>query len=188
MSVSLGQAIPRLPPVSTSTRRSVSLSLFALANPREQTKQTPISLSLSPTGLNFSIISLPSLALTTFSFPTGRIQRKYDESLSTISEMHQAGTLLSTTVAVDPATGEAGRTVIVNGGLDSMEFGRRLAVERELEKAALEGVLSGHVVGGLGVGVGVGKAVWDDGGKFVIYPTLVGIKGRLLPLVLDSEY
>lgn len=61
--------------------------------------------------------------------------------------------------------------------LDSMEFGRRLAIERELEKGALEMVLSG--VGG---GVGVGTAAWDESGKFVLYPTLLGIKGQLSSL------
>lgn len=58
--------------------------------------------------------------------------------------------------------------------LDSMEFGRRLASERELEKVALETVIEGRV----GIGsCGVGEAVWDEGGKFVIYPTMLGIKG-----------
>lgn len=55
--------------------------------------------------------------------------------------------------------------------LDSMEFGRRLAQERDLEKNALENVLEGRI------GVGVGTPAWDEGGKFVLYPTLLGIKG-----------
>lgn len=81
------------------------------------------------------------------------MHRAYDESLEATQEMQQAGT--------------AGVKI------DSMEFGRRLAVERDLEKSALEGVLSGTVGA-----VGVGKAAWDEGGNFVLYPTLLGIKGE----------
>lgn len=111
-----------------------------------------MSLTISPTGTSFAILSLPSLTLTTFNFLTGRLHRQYDESLQATQEMQQAGT--------------AGTK------LDSMEFGRRLAVERELEKGALEGVVEGRVATG-----GVGTPAWDEGGSFVIYPTLLGIKG-----------
>lgn len=45
-------------------------------------------------------------------------------------------------------------------------------MERELERTALECVLEGRS------GVGVGRPVWDEGGNFVIYPTLLGIKGE----------
>jgi len=56
-----------------------------------------------------------------------------------------------------------------------MEFGRRLAHERELEK---DGVVAEH---GIGVPRGAARtmrAVWDESGNFVIYPTLLGIKGE----------
>jgi len=45
--------------------------------------------------------------------------RKYDESLTVISEMQQAGTAVYK--------------------LDSMEFGRRLAVEKEIDKTGALG-------------------------------------------------
>jgi peptidylprolyl isomerase domain and WD repeat-containing protein 1 len=45
----------------------------------------------------------------------GKVFRKYDESLKTITEMQQAGTSIRK--------------------LDDMEFGRRLAVDKELEKS-----------------------------------------------------
>lgn len=60
--------------------------------------------------------------------------------------------------------------------LDSMEFGRRLAVEKELEKQALESVLEGRA----GSTATIGQPAWDEGGKFVIYPTMLGIKGAFL--------
>lgn len=120
-----------------------------------QTKSTPVSLTLSPASTSFAILSLPNLTLTTFTFLTGRVHRQYDESLSATQEMQQAGT--------------------AGVKLDSMEFGRRLAIERELEKGALDMILSG-----IGGGVGVGTAAWDEGGKFVLYPTLLGIKGACI--------
>ncbi|KAM0748186.1 hypothetical protein T439DRAFT_75986 [Meredithblackwellia eburnea MCA 4105] len=117
----------------------------------KKTKSTPMSLTLSPGGESFAILSLPDLRLTTFNFLTGKRHRQYDESLTATQEMQQAGT--------------------AGGDLDSMEFGRRLAVERELERLALDAVKAGTP----GV-VGIGTAVWDEGGKFVLYPTLLGIK------------
>lgn len=70
--------------------------------------------------------------------------RRYDESLVAIQEMQQAGTAAHK--------------------LDDMEFGRRLAVEREIEKDP-------RVLATI-------SAVWDESGTLVLYPTLVGIKGR----------
>lgn len=120
-----------------------------------QTKTTPVALTLSPTNDSFAILSLPDLRLTTFTFLTGRLHRAYDESLTAVQEMQQAGT-----------SGVA---------LDSMEFGRRLAVERELEKLSLDAVKEGIV----GSSASIGQPVWDESGKFVLYPTLLGIKGEL---------
>lgn len=135
--------------ITWDTKASTSLYEF------KKTKSRPVSLTLSPTNDSFAILSLPSLRLTTFNFSSGKLQRAYDESLEATQEMQQAGTL---------PTGVH---------FDSMEFGRRLASEKELEKNALEAVVEGRA------SVGVGKAVWDEGGKFVIYPTLLGIKGEL---------
>ena len=53
-----------------------------------------------------------------FKFATGKLFRKYDESLAVLSEMQQAGTS--------------------SLKLDDMEFGRRLAIEREIEKSELK--------------------------------------------------
>lgn len=91
-----------------------------------------------------------------FEFHTGKLTRKYDESLTAIQEMQQAGTAVFR--------------------VEDMEFGRRLAVERELEK---EGVVPPSK-GGIGVPRGPARTmrpVWDESGNFVLYPTLLGIKG-----------
>lgn len=79
--------------------------------------------------------------------------RKYDESLAAIQEMQQAGTAVYR--------------------VEDMEFGRRLAVERELELPPPEG--------GKIPGTWI-NAVWDESGAFVIYPTLLGIKGGFTPV------
>ena len=77
--------------------------------------------------------------------------RRYDESLSAIQEMQQAGTAVYK--------------------VEDMEFGRRLAVERELELEGPDGRIPGMW----------SNAIWDESGAFVIYPTLLGIKGTFPP-------
>lgn len=59
---------------------------------------------------------------------------------------------------------QAGTTIYK---VDDMEFGRRLAVERELELPGPDGKIPGMWT----------NAVWDESGCFIIYPTLLGIKG-----------
>jgi len=71
--------------------------------------------------------------------------RKYDESLRAIQEMQQAGTAVYR--------------------VEDMEFGRRLAIEKEIDADE-------HALATM-------NAVWDESGNFVIYPTLLGIKGEL---------
>jgi peptidylprolyl isomerase domain and WD repeat-containing protein 1 len=73
--------------------------------------------------------------------------RKYDESLAAIQEMQQAGTAVYK--------------------VEDMEFGRRLAVEKEIELPGPDGKIPGAWV----------NAVWDESGAFVLYPMLLGIKG-----------
>ncbi len=78
-----------------------------------QTKSIPTSLTFSPNQSQFVTLALP-LELCTFStFLTGKLTRTYDESLSAASEMQQAGTAVI--------------------ALDDMDFGRRLALERDLD-------------------------------------------------------
>ncbi len=74
--------------------------------------------------------------------------RRYDESLAAIQEMQQAGTAVYK--------------------VDDMEFGRRLAVEREIELPGPDDRIPGMWI----------NAIWDESGSFVIYPTLLGIKGE----------
>ncbi|KAG9009450.1 hypothetical protein FRB93_005386 [Tulasnella sp. JGI-2019a] len=108
----------------------------------KKTKNIPTAITFSPNSSHFVTIAFPSRHINIFNFLTGKLTRTYDESLSAIQEMQQAGTAVYK--------------------VDDMEFGRRLAVERELEKDERAWRTM--------------KAVWDESGNFVIYPTLLGIK------------
>jgi peptidylprolyl isomerase domain and WD repeat-containing protein 1 len=52
--------------------------------------------------------------------------------------------------------------------LDDMDFGRRLAVERELDNEE----------SGPGGALRTANVVWDESGNFVLYATMLGIKGE----------
>ncbi|CAE6523014.1 unnamed protein product [Rhizoctonia solani] len=109
----------------------------------KKTKSVPTSLTFSPNSSHFVTLSNSTdRQVRIFNTLTGKMTRRYDESLTAIQEMQQAGT--------------------ASHRLDDMEFGRRLAVEREIEKDPR--VLSTI------------SAVWDESGTMVLYPTLVGIK------------
>ncbi|KAI8994143.1 hypothetical protein BD414DRAFT_274653 [Trametes punicea] len=112
----------------------------------KKSKSTPTCISLSPDSSHFVTFSLPDRQIRIFNFLTGKMTRRYDESLAAIQEMQQAGTAIYK--------------------VEDMEFGRRLAVERELELPGPDDRIPGMWI----------NAVWDESGSFVIYPTLLGIK------------
>ncbi|KAH8114737.1 peptidyl-prolyl cis-trans isomerase [Phellopilus nigrolimitatus] len=112
----------------------------------KKAKSTPTSIVLSPDSNSFVTFSLPDRQIRIFSFLSGKLTRRYDESLGAIQDMQQAGTAIY--------------------HVDDMEFGRRLAVDRELELPGPDGRIPGRWI----------NAVWDESGNFVIYPTLHGIK------------
>ena len=107
----------------------------------KKSKSTPISITISPSGEQFATVSFPDRQVRVFDFATGKLYRKYDESISTLIDMQQAGT----------APFE----------LDEVEFGRRLAVERELEDPVVRARAN---------------VIFDEGGHFVLYGSLYGIK------------
>jgi len=113
-----------------------------------QAKSIPACITLSPDSSSFVTFSLPDRQIRIFSFLTGKLTRKYDESLKAIQEMQQASTSVHR--------------------VEDMEFGRRLAVERELEIPGPDGRIPAMWT----------NAVWDESGTFVLYPTLLGIKGQ----------
>ncbi|OSX59926.1 hypothetical protein POSPLADRAFT_1149201 [Postia placenta MAD-698-R-SB12] len=112
----------------------------------KKSKSTPTCITLSPDSTSFATFSLPDRQIRIFSFLSGKMTRKYDESLEAIQEMQQAGTAIYK--------------------VEDMEFGRRLAAERELELPGPDGIVPGRWI----------NAIWDESGAFVLYPTLLGVK------------
>ncbi len=107
----------------------------------KKAKSTPTSISISPSGSQFATFSFPDRKVRVFAFRTGKLYRTYDESLATITEMQQAGTALQK--------------------LDDVEFGRRLAVERELENPAIRNKIN---------------VIFDESGHFILYGSILGTK------------
>ncbi|OCB88921.1 peptidyl-prolyl cis-trans isomerase [Sanghuangporus baumii] len=112
----------------------------------KKAKSTPTCIVLSPDNNSFVTFSLPDRQIRVFSVLSGKLSRRYDESLGAIQDMQQAGTSLY--------------------HIEDMEFGRRLAVDRELELPGPDGRVPGRWI----------NAVWDESGNFVLYPTLLGVK------------
>ncbi|ETI26965.1 hypothetical protein G647_10064 [Cladophialophora carrionii CBS 160.54] len=107
----------------------------------KKAKSAPCSIAISPSGHQFATISFPDRKVRVFDFASGKLYRSYDESLETITAMQQAGTSLQK--------------------LDEVEFGRRMAVERELDNPALRSRIN---------------IVFDESGHFIAYGSLLGIK------------
>lgn len=107
----------------------------------KKAKTVPTSLTLSPDGSRFVTMSFPDRKIRIFDFASGKLQRTYDESLKVVEEMQQAGTALQK--------------------LDAVEFGRRIAQEREIESPALRNKFN---------------VVFDESGHFILYGSYLGIK------------
>ena len=114
-----------------------STSLFEF----KKAKSVPISISISPSGSQFATFSLPDRKIRLFDFPTGKLYRTYDESLVTLTEMQQADTALQK--------------------LNDVDFGRRLAIERDLEAPTAPSKPN---------------VIFDESGHFILYGSLLGIK------------
>lgn len=104
-------------------------------------KSYPTSLVISPDGSKFVTYSLGDRQIRIFRFDSGKMIRKYDESIETCAKMQEEGTAMLT--------------------LDSMELGRRLTVEKDLEKTPFAYSLN---------------VIFDESGNFILYPTFLGIK------------
>ncbi|KAK9454903.1 hypothetical protein V1511DRAFT_501299 [Dipodascopsis uninucleata] len=105
-------------------------------------KCVPSSIEFSPDGKHFATFSFPDRQVRIFDYKSGKMTRKYDESISVANEMQQSGTALRI--------------------LDDIDFGRRMAVERDLDK---DDDKQQRI-----------NAIFDDSGYYVIYATYLGIK------------
>ncbi|KAF4550295.1 Peptidyl-prolyl cis-trans isomerase-like protein 2 [Elsinoe fawcettii] len=107
----------------------------------KKAKSSPSSITISPSGEYFATFSFPDRKVRLFEFASGKLYRTYDESLSTITEMQQAGTALEK--------------------LEDVEFGRRLAVERDLEHPSVRRRVN---------------VIFDETSNFILYGSLFGVK------------
>jgi peptidylprolyl isomerase domain and WD repeat-containing protein 1 len=130
----------------------------------KKSKSTPTSLVFSQDYTKFVTISASDRQVRVYDFASGKMLAKYDESLKAAQEMQaRAGSKEGEQVS------DAGEV-----HLDDMEFGRRLATERDLDSSALDAV-------GEGVractGACTANAVFDESGRYITYGSMLGIKG-----------
>ncbi|KAJ2028419.1 Peptidyl-prolyl cis-trans isomerase cyp15 [Coemansia sp. S3946] len=127
----------KLPPtVGFSLKSQTDLYEF------KKRKCVPSSLVLSSDGELFACTSVDDSSIRVFRVFTGKLYRRYSEAIDESNVIQRSD--------------ESGMF-----RLDDMEFGRRLAIENELQKSTA-GKLS--------------NAVFDESGKFLLFASLVGIK------------
>lgn len=103
-------------------------------------KTTVSAIEVSPDGNQFSVTS-PDRMIRVFWFRTGKKRRVYDESLQVAQDLQRSDSPLY--------------------HLEAIDFGRRMAVEKEFEKTE---------------NAPQPNAVFDESSNFLIYSTLLGIK------------
>jgi len=126
------------PTVSFTFKSDTDLYEFA------KNHTVPTSLSFSAQGHLFATMG-KDRQVRIFRFQTGKLWKKYDESTEFYNEAQNAGNEIFK--------------------LDSIDFGRHMAVERDLEKAVTAGDL-----------VPPANVIFDESGNFILYPTMLGIK------------
>ena len=121
-------------------------------------KSSATTITISPSGQRLATFSFPDRKVRVFDFPSGKLYRTYDESLNTITEMQQAGTSLQK--------------------LEDLEFGRRLATERDVENPSLQ-----HRI----------NVIFDESSNLILYGSLHGTKvlniltNRVVKVYGDNE-
>lgn len=126
-------------------------------------KTYPTSLAFSPDGKKMATIA-SDRKVRIFRFLTGKLMRVFDESLTvsyhTLLRLHlhsRCRFRCSCFCSVQMFT----ELQQMRQQLPDMEFGRRMAVERELEKVD---------------GIRLTNIIFDETGHFVLYGTMLGIK------------
>ncbi|XP_051202469.1 peptidyl-prolyl cis-trans isomerase CYP71 [Lolium perenne] len=126
----------KFPEDAVNFRLKTDTNLFELA----KCKTSVSAIEVSNDGTQFAVTS-PDRRIRVFWFKTGKLRRVYDESLEVAQDLQKSDVPLY--------------------HLDAIDFGRRMAVEKEIEKTE---------------NVPQPNAVFDESGNFLIYATLLGIK------------
>ncbi|XP_020087991.1 peptidyl-prolyl cis-trans isomerase CYP71 isoform X2 [Ananas comosus] len=124
------------PENSVNFKFKTDTNLFELV----KCKTTVSSIEVSNDGRQFAVTS-PDRRIRVFWFKTGKLRRVYDESLEVAQDLQRSDVPLYR--------------------LEAIDFGRRMAVEKEIEKTE-------HAP--------QPNAVFDESCNFLIYATLLGIK------------
>ncbi|XVF69132.1 hypothetical protein PTKIN_Ptkin11bG0056200 [Pterospermum kingtungense] len=126
----------QFPESEVNFRLKSDTNLFEIA----KCKTAISSIEVSPDGKQFSITS-PDRRIRVFWFRTGKLRRVYDESLEVAQDLQRSDAPMYR--------------------LEAIDFGRRMAVEKEIEKTEM---------------APQPNAVFDESSNFLIYATLLGIK------------
>ncbi|ESR37539.1 hypothetical protein CICLE_v10028028mg [Citrus x clementina] len=126
----------QFPESEVSFRLKSDTNLFEIL----KSKTTVSAIEVSPDGKQFSITS-PDRRIRVFWFRTGKLRRVYDESLEVAQDLQRSDAPLYR--------------------LEAIDFGRRMAVEKEIEKTET---------------APPSNAIFDESSNFLIYATLLGIK------------
>jgi len=118
-------------------RFKLDTDLYCMA----KAKTKALTMEVSADGEQFTTTG-PDRRVRVFRFATGKLRHVIDESLESANEVQRSGN-------------EA-------YALEDIDFGRRVAVEREISKCDDE--------------PGFPNAIFDESGNFVLYATLLGIK------------
>ena len=97
-----------------------------------------------------------------FRFLSGKLFRKYDESMPTINKLQKQSSIQ----------------------LDAMEFGRRVTVEQEIDRLCneydtqLSNILNNKTTNNsVIVPPPISNVIFDESSNFILYPSIFGIKG-----------
>ncbi len=111
----------------------------------QRAKLRPVSLAVSADGERFATLS-NDRHVRLFSFRKGKVLRDYDESLAVATALQSDGS--------------------AQLRLENIDFGRRMALEREIDALLTANARSRAL----------GTVLFDASGHFLLYPTLHGIK------------
>jgi peptidylprolyl isomerase domain and WD repeat-containing protein 1 len=128
-------------PTEVAFESKLDTDLFIFA----KNKTVPLSLSFSPNGNLFATMS-KDRQIRVFNFLTGKLYRTYNESLQILGEQQKDEESFYK--------------------LEPIDFGRRMAVEREIDTALVSDSPSTPAP----------TVLFDESSNFIVYPTLIGVK------------
>lgn len=138
----------------------------------KKAKCAPTSLTFSPDYEKFVTFSAIDRQIRIFDFRTGKIIKQYDESIQAAQDLQKE--VEQSIEEADETNGKENNNVGLIL-LDSMEFGRRLAGERELDASSIDAIGDGvrASMGGCAANV-----VFDESCTHILYGSMLGIKVR----------